>query len=140
MSTTDQIPEGEGGSGAMVARVLGLLGLLTSVVATLMLTLVALKFFPTLPGCGPESGCDKVTSGIWGSIPWIGWPVSFIGLCYFTSMLVIWLRGGLSRYYLWIMRLGMLCSVGFVVIMISEQALCKWCLVSHVGNLVAWSC
>ncbi len=124
----------------MVARVLGLLGLLTSVVATLMLTLVALKFFPTLPGCGPESGCDKVTSGIWGSIPWIGWPVSFIGLCYFTSMLVIWLRGGLSRYYLWIMRLGMLCSVGFVVIMISEQALCKWCLVSHVGNLVAWSC
>ena len=50
------------------------------------------------------------------------------------------LRGGLSRYYLWIMRLGMLCSVGFVVIMISEQALCKWCLVSHVGNLVAWSC
>ena len=120
------------------ARWVGVLGLATAVFATLMLTLAALKFFPTLPGCGPESGCNKVTSGIWGTIPGIGWPVSFVGFCYFTSMLVIWLRGNLSRYYLWIIRLGMLCSVGFVVIMISEQSFCQWCIISHIGNLVAW--
>ncbi|MEE2682007.1 MAG: DsbA family protein [Planctomycetota bacterium] len=117
---------------------LGLLGLATAVFASLMLSLVALNLIKTLPGCGPESACGKVTSGIWGSIPGIGWPVSFIGFAYFTGLFVAWLRATPSRALLWIMRLGILGSIGFVVIMISEGSFCKWCVVSHIGNLVAW--
>ena len=127
-------------NGSSWARWLGILGLAASVFASLMLSLVALKIIQTLPGCGPSSGCDKVTSGIWGSIPGIKWPVSFIGLAYFTGLLVAWLRSAPSRNLLWIMRVGMLCSVGFVVIMISESSFCRWCVVSHAGNLVAWLC
>ena len=122
------------------ARWLGVLGLAVSVFASLMLSLVALSIIKSLPGCGPSSGCDKVTSGVWGSIPGIGWPVSFIGLAYFTGLLIAWLRSAPSRNLLLIMRIGMLCSIGFVVIMITEASFCRWCVVSHAGNLVAWLC
>ncbi|MAJ47015.1 MAG: hypothetical protein CBC35_07170 [Planctomycetes bacterium TMED75] len=122
------------------ARWLGVLGLAAAVFASLMLSLVALSIIKTLPGCGPSSGCDKVTSGVWGSIPGLNWPVSFIGLAYFVGLLVAWLKAAPSRNLLLIMRFGMLCSIGFVVIMVSEGSFCRWCVVSHAGNLVAWLC
>lgn len=122
------------------ARWLGVLGLAASVFASLMLSLVALSIIKSLPGCGPSSGCDKVTSGVWGSIPGLNWPVSFIGLAYFVGLFVAWLKAAPSRNLLLVMRVGMLCSIGFVVIMISEGSFCRWCVVSHAGNLVAWLC
>ena len=140
MTTKNEAKSSTDSAQASWPRWVGILGLAAAVFASLMLSLVALNFIQTLPGCGPSSGCSKVTSGVWGSIPGINWPVSFIGLAYFSGLLVAWLKWTPSRQLLWIMRLGMLCSIGFVVIMITEGSFCKWCVVSHAGNLVAWLC
>ena len=140
MTTHNETKSSTDSTRACWPRWVGILGLATAVFASLMLSLVALNFIQTLPGCGPSSGCSKVTSGVWGSIPGINWPVSFIGLAYFGGLLIAWLKSTPSKRLLWIMRLGMLCSIGFLVIMLTEGSFCKWCVVSHAGNLVAWLC
>ena len=117
---------------------IGLVGLLIAVGATCVLVLSALGFSSTLPGCGPESGCAKLTSGPWSALPLLGWPVSFVGLAYFGGLLLAWLRGSPSKNLLWVIRLGILISLGFVLVMISQDAFCRWCLAAHLGNLITW--
>ena len=121
-------------------RIIGILGLLTATIGSLVLVLVALGFIEQLPGCGPDSGCDKVTSGVWGRIPLIEWPVSFVGFTYFTALLVAWILETPGRGIRNLMRLGMLASIMFVVVMITEGAFCRWCATAHAGNLIAWIC
>lgn len=96
----------------------------------------------SLPGCGPGSACDKITSGPFGSIPWVDWPVSFIGLAWFVGLLVVWIlaRGGLSTIARWLVRLGALGSLGFVLIMVAEGAICPYCLATHLCNFGFWMC
>ena len=127
-------------SGMNGLRILGILGVLTATIGSLVLVLVALGFIEQLPGCGPNSGCDKVTSGVWGRIPLIEWPVSFVGFTYFTALLVAWVIATPGRGIRTLMRLGMLASIMFVVVMITEGAFCRWCATAHGGNLIAWIC
>lgn len=127
-------------SGTCAPRLVGILGLLTAVIGSLVLVLVALGFIEQLPGCGPNSGCDKVTSGVWGRIPFIEWPVSFVGFAYFSGLLVAWILDAPGRGIRNLMRLGMLASIMFVVVMITEGAFCRWCATAHAGNLIAWIC
>ena len=96
----------------------------------------------SLPGCGPGSACDKITNGPFGSIPWLDWPVSFVGLAWFIGLLVIWLcgRGGLSLAGRWLIRLGALGSLGFVLVMVAEGAICPYCLATHLCNFGFWLC
>ena len=124
-------------TGMCAQRIVGILGLLTAVIGSLVLVLVALGFIEQLPGCGPNSGCDKVTSGVWGRIPLIEWPVSFVGFAYFSGLLVAWVLDAPGRGLRNLMRLGMLASIMFVVVMITEGAFCRWCATAITGSALA---
>ncbi len=118
---------------------IALIAVIGSIVASAVLVGEKLGFIPTLPGCGPDSGCAKVTSGPWGAIPGLAWPVSFVGLAWFAGMLVGWIRSRRQPSSLiWFIRLGMLGSLGFVIIMISTGSFCPWCAATHAFNLVFW--
>ena len=93
-----------------------------------------------LPGCGEGSACAAVASGPWGTVPIVGWPVSFVGLAYFVGLLVAcgWIQSGSSQMFRWIVRLGLLISLLFVAVLLIEQHFCKYCLATHVGNLAFW--
>jgi protein-disulfide isomerase/uncharacterized membrane protein len=92
----------------------------------------------TLPGCGPQSGCDRATRSAWGTIPGINWPVSLLGVAYFAAMLAAWLttsRGvhPLLRLLAWLGAAG---SVLFIAVMAGHGYLCKYCLATHVANMI----
>ena len=93
-----------------------------------------------LPGCGPQSACDQITNGPWGRIPGLDWPVSFLGLAWFLALFVAMLlsRDGLTPSLRWIIRVGALLSLGFVLIMVFEGAICPYCLATHVCNFALW--
>ena len=120
---------------------LGIFGLSLAIVASAVLVLKQLDLLGTsLPGCGPQSACDKVTSTAWGRVPGLGWPVSYVGFSYFLAMLVAWFgaRTHVSGWIRWTSRAGALASFIFIIAMISLEALCPYCLAAHVGNLAFW--
>ena len=120
------------------------LGLLCVLGAIFFSGLLALKQLgligDSLPGCGPQSACDQITNGPWGRIPWLNWPVSFLGLAWFLGLLVAMLlsRSGVSSSLRWIIRAGALLSLGFVLIMVADGAICPYCLAVHVCNFGLW--
>jgi protein-disulfide isomerase/uncharacterized membrane protein len=93
-----------------------------------------------LPGCGPQSACDQITNGPWGRIPGLDWPVSFVGLAWFVGLLIALLlsKAGMSASLRWVIRVGALLSLGFVLIMVFEGAICPYCLATHVCNFGLW--
>lgn len=92
----------------------------------------------SLPGCGPGSACAELTRGVWGKVPLVNWPVSFVGLAYFIGLLVAWIQAGrgsgVSTALRYAARLGGAFSVMFVVVMILNRHLCWYCLAAHLGN------
>ena len=112
-------------------------------IASTVLAGPKLGFWGSLPGCGPQSGCDLVTNGPLGNISLGGflWPVSFVGIAWFVSIAALWMNTrGTSKSLLWFVRLGVLGSLGFVVAMIVSGHFCKWCALVHFFNLVLWIC
>ena len=118
-----------------LSHALGILFLAVCVFSSLMLVLE--HFELKLPGCGPGSGCDRAAASIWGSVPGIGWPTSFVGLAYFAGLLIAWLwaRRGAAPGLRWLVRLGALASLAFIVIMFAGKYICPYCLTVHVANL-----
>jgi protein-disulfide isomerase/uncharacterized membrane protein len=119
-------------------------GLLLLVAAAAASGIMALKGLgvlgDSLPGCGPESACDAITRGPFGSIPGIGWPVSFLGFAYFCGLIIAWsgCLGGVSIQMRWLIRLGVLASLMFIGVMIVDGALCPYCLTTHLCNIAFW--
>src|SRR5574340_726413 len=66
----------------------------------------------SLPGCGQGSPCEQAANSVWGKVPLINWPVSFLGLAYFLGMLAAWIagRGALPPALRYLARLGALGS------------------------------
>ncbi|MCP4757972.1 MAG: thioredoxin domain-containing protein [Planctomycetes bacterium] len=125
----------------MFLWLLGLLFILVAVVFSGLLSLKQLGFIgDSLPGCGPKSACGALTSGPFGRIPGIGWPVSYLGLSWFLGLTVAWLlaRRGLQMSIVWLIRLGAVGSLGFVLIMVAKGQICPYCLVVHLGNFAFW--
>jgi len=117
-------------------RLLGASCLLVAIAAAFVL---ALDHFAiaTPPGCGPQSGCDRATRSIWGTIPGIDWPTSLAGVAYFTALLVAWLASPraihpLMRITVWAGVIGSLLLTG---VMLRHGYLCKYCLATHVANI-----
>ena len=121
---------------------LGMILLVVAIMASGALVLKQLGIVTTgLPGCGAESDCGKLADSVWGSIPGVNWPVSYIGFSYFLGMLIAWAttaRGGIPDSLRWIARLGALASFGFIVVMISLQSFCMYCFVAHLANFGFW--
>ncbi len=120
------------------------LGATAALLAAFMSLLLVLEHVAdlALPGCGEGSACQQVAEGFWGSIR-IGdfaWPVSFLGLAYFVSLVIAWFaaRGALPTLLRWVVRLGVLGSLGFCVIMLVEWKLCQYCIGVHIANFAFW--
>ena len=119
----------------------GIVALLISIIFSGLLTLKQLGLIgDSLPGCGPESACAAVTNGPWGRIPWIQWPVSYLGLAWFIGLAIGWLlsKGVINNTFRWLARLGAAASVVFLLVMIAGGAICPYCLFAHVGSLIFW--
>ncbi|MBC8201753.1 MAG: thioredoxin domain-containing protein [Planctomycetes bacterium] len=117
--------------------------LVVAIAACVVLSGTKLGFFSSIPGCGAGSGCDAVTNGPWGKIPGIALPVSFIGLAWFLALLSVFhcciANTCTSKGFLWCVRLGVLGSVGFIIVMISIGSFCKWCALAHLCNILFWT-
>ena len=119
--------------------ILGGVFLLGAMFFSFLLAGTKLGFYVNAPGCGPASGCGTITSGPWGSIPVIKWPISFVGIAWFFSLACGWFFGHIKRpRFIWIIRLGVLGSVGFFVVMFFLGYFCKWCALSHICNILFW--
>ena len=120
----------------------GLLSLGVAVFSAGALAATKLGWIATLPGCGVGSSCDTVTNGPWGTIPGLNWPTSFLGVGWFVGMLWAWLRCArkpeVYKNLLFFVRIGVLASIGFIILMGSIGSFCKWCVLSHVCNFVFW--
>jgi protein-disulfide isomerase/uncharacterized membrane protein len=113
--------------------------LLVAIGASVALAGTKLGLFTFIPGCGEGSGCDLVTNGPWGTVPGLNIPVSFVGLAWFCALLAGWIMGGInSKKYRYSVFVGVLASVGFVVLMIYLSSFCKWCALAHVCNILFW--
>lgn len=96
-----------------------------------------------LPGCGPGSACDKAAQSVFGKLPGLNWPVSFLGLAFFVAMAAAWTavflrRAGVPATMRWMTRLGAAVSLFYVGVMIANSAdyLCKYCIASHIANFL----
>ncbi|MHC4908792.1 MAG: DsbA family protein [Planctomycetota bacterium] len=120
---------------------LGFVAIAVSIIASGML--VARHFFGmTLPGCGPESNCARAAASAWGSVPGVGWPVSIIGLAWFITALLLWVRakGGASHGLKNLVRFGAIMSSMFITVMLIGGYVCSYCLVAHLANIAFWVC
>ena len=120
----------------------GALLLLVAIWSTFMLSGTKFGIFESIPGCGVGSGCDAVTNGPWGVVPGTSIYVSFIGLAWFVALFSIYhccvALGQISNLVLWTIRIGVLASIGFVVLMFVLGSFCKWCALSHICNILFW--
>jgi len=93
-----------------------------------------------LPGCGEGGPCEEAMNSVWGTVPFVGWPVSFLGLAYFMGMLAAWIsaHGSLPAAFRSLVRLGILASLFFCIIMFVEFLSCPYCIVLHMGNFAFW--
>lgn len=93
-----------------------------------------------LPGCGEGGPCEQAANSIWGRVPGINWPVSFLGFAYFLAATAGWLaaRGALPPLLRWIVRLGAVGSAFFCVIIVIDKTPCPYCIASHIGNFAFW--
>jgi protein-disulfide isomerase len=119
--------------------VAGLLLLAVCVLTALMLALEHISG-QRLPGCGEGSACAEAAASVWATIPYVNWPVSFLGLAYFLGLFVVWLtaRRGVPPGVRQIVRCGVLVSLGFLVVMIIEGLVCSYCVATHIGNIAFW--
>ncbi len=112
--------------------------------SVLMSLLLVLDNFGALilPGCGEGGACEQAVNSVWGKIKFGGfvWPISFLGLAYFFSTLVVWIvaRGGMPAALRYLVRLGAIGSLALCGIIVLEQTLCPYCIAVHVGNFAFW--
>lgn len=137
-SPSPSVPDGKSGvnPSALIPCLVGTGVLAIGVAASGSLVLDHLGVFRP-PGCGAGSPCRAATSSVWGSIPGLGWPVSFVGFAYFVTILVAWVRSGgrWSPSLRWLVRLGAVGSLFFLGVMLVAKLPCKYCLASHIANL-----
>lgn len=94
-----------------------------------------------IPGCGDGSPCADLARSKWGTIPGIGLSTAALGAAYFTAMAAAWLVWGVlrppaGRPLLTLTTVGGVASAAFLVAMLTEGKLCKYCVASHLANFV----
>lgn len=125
---------------AMPLWLAGFVALDLAVVLTALLTVESLIGLG-LPGCGINSACAAAAASVYGKVPGLQMPVSYVGLAYFLSMLLGWLlaaQHGVTKGYRNAARLGVAASIFFVAMLIREGHLCWYCVLSHAANVVFW--
>lgn len=117
-----------------------LIGTLSLLAATATSSLMVLHHFGAMemPGCGLGSPCDAAAKSVWGKVPGLEWPVSFVGLAYFLAMLIAWplTKGRTPAGMRAIIALGALASLGFTAVTFLAKLPCIYCLFTHAANLL----
>ena len=95
-----------------------------------------------LPGCGLDSPCERALSGPFGALPWIVWPVAFLGPSFFAGAFAAWTlaRGGWPRSLRWLARLAGAASLGFLVLAFQHGTPCPFCITAQLANLIFVFC
>ena len=93
------------------------------------------------PGCGDGSACDRAAASVFGAVPLLGWPTSFVGLAYFTALAAAWTAatrsaGTVPTAFHYVARTGVAMSAMFLVVMIAGSYVCLYCIAAHVGNFL----
>jgi protein-disulfide isomerase/uncharacterized membrane protein len=129
-------------TGPAVSPALLAAGTVFAAFAAFMSVLLVIKHIHgmELPGCREGGACDEVTTGPWGSIPGLNWPVAFFGFSYFLALATGWLISGgrLPALAKNVVRLGMLGSLLFMAIMVLKGTYCQYCIGAHLGNAAFW--
>ncbi len=90
-----------------------------------------------MPGCGPESGCDKVLSSRWAYV--FGLPVSIFAIPAYLALLGL-VRPGRVRWNL-VFPLALLvlfAALWFVGVQTFQlRAFCKFCMTAHAAGVLA---
>lgn len=95
----------------------------------------------SLPGCRPGGACEQAAASAWGKVPGTTWPISFVGLAYFLGMLVTWVTSrasGVTAPLKLCVRLGVLVSVMYVIVLIVQKHVCWYCIATHASNFLFW--
>ena len=123
----------------LAAFVVGVGLLLVSLASALALSLEHLAGL-ALPGCGAGSPCAQAAASAWGKVPYVNWPVSHLGAAWFFALLAAWtwMRPAISTSVRWLVRLGVLASIAFTLVMLIGGYLCPYCLAVHAGNIAFW--
>ncbi len=122
-----------------VRFVIGLACLTVAAAASFVLVAGHLHLF-TPPGCGAGSPCIRAAQSVFGAVPVLGWPTSFVGMAYFTSLGVAWIaawRGTVVHVpsaFRNVVRAGAVMSVVFLVAMTAGGYACMYCILAHAGN------
>lgn len=117
----------------------GIAFLLAAIACTLLLVISHFGGI-NLPGCRVGGACAEAAASVWGKVPRTAWPISFVGLAYFLGLLIAWLgsRDGVSAPLRLLVRIGVLLSVLYVIVLIVEKHLCYYCLATHAANFAFW--
>jgi protein-disulfide isomerase len=112
--------------------------LLLSLVATGFAVVLSLQQYSglALPGCGPTGGCAQVAASKFGKL--FGWPASHWGVAYAFGVTWLHLVGGFSQTTRWLIRLGTLGSIVFLVGMVFMGLFCPYCVGYHAASIAAW--
>ncbi len=119
--------------------VIGLACLTVATAASFVLVAGHLHLF-TPPGCGAGSPCLRAAESVFGTVPVLGWPTSFVGMAYFTSLGVAWIAAWRSpavevpSAFRNVVRAGAVMSVVFLVAMTAGGYACLYCILAHAGN------
>ncbi len=118
---------------------IGLACLALATAAAFMLVAGHLHLFAP-PGCGAGSPCERAAQSVFGAVPVLGWPTSFVGMAYFLALAVAWLAvwyspdGHVPAVFRNVVRAGAVMSVVFLVAMVAGGYACMYCILTHVGN------
>jgi protein-disulfide isomerase/uncharacterized membrane protein len=121
---------------AKTSRILGWICLLLAWLSCLMLVI---QYFGglALPGCGVESACASLARSPFGNVPVLDWPVSFLGLAWFSALLALWLTPpGKPSLLKLATRCAAAASLGWIGVMVWKAEWCAYCLAVHIANLV----
>ncbi len=94
------------------------------------------------PGCGDGSPCDRAAASVFGTVPLLGWPTSFVGLAYFVALAVTWTAAArcagrtVPTAFHYVVRTGVAMSAMFLVVMIVGSYVCLYCIAAHVGSFL----
>ncbi|MGZ8940634.1 MAG: vitamin K epoxide reductase family protein [Limisphaerales bacterium] len=90
-----------------------------------------------IPGCGPESDCDKVLSSRWASV--FGVPISLFALpVYVAAFACLFLKNIPWRFLAGIATTIVIMAAWFVGLqMFAVRAFCKFCMTAHLAGGIA---
>lgn len=117
-------------------------GILPLAVASLAAAVQVLDALGALdaPGCRLQSGCHAAASSAFGSLPFVGWPLSHVGVAWFGGLLAAWIaaRGALAPAWKWLVRGGVAASLFYAGVLAGRGYACPYCITVHVAQVAFW--